>query len=294
MNVIAAENPRATQGANLPPIADLYKEQNEALPAYLDNETADLIKRTQELLDGFTRAPDVIEDKDTAGRVSDFIAQITKCVKSAEAKRVDIKAGPLEAGRIIDGHFSKNIIDALDTPKMSHGIKQKLLARLTTWDRKVAEEERRRREEEARIAQAAAAEARRLQDEEAARARAAVEAIANEKDLARAIELEAQQKAAAEEARRRQADAEKAAAAANAKAAEMGTTRGEYGSASSLRTTWKGRRIPNAKIDLAALADYIPADAIDKAINAFAKIHKNTKPVAGVEFYEDQQSVVRG
>lgn len=294
MTLATEANPRAVAGSNLPPIKDVYKAQNEALPQYLESDTADLVARTAELLEGFDRAPAVIEDAETAGKISDFIAQITKCVKAADSKRVDIKAGPLEAGRMIDGFFQKNILDKLDTPRMAQGIKQKLLERLTKWEKKLADEERARREaaeaalrEEQRLAQIAAREAQRKAEEAALAAQTA-------KDLDGAIDLEEHQRKAAEQAAAAQAAAEAATRLANAKPAEMSTVRGEYGSSSSLRTTWKGRVSKPDTVDLNALRDYISKDAIEKAVNAYAKIHKNTKPIAGVEFFEESSAVVRG
>lgn len=281
-------NDRATIGGNRPPLKEFYEEQNAALPGYLDADNADLLERTAELLAAFDRAPGAIDNQELAGKMSDFIAQISKCVKNAEAKRVDIKAGPLSAGRLIDGFFQKNILDKL-TP-----AKTKLLERLTVWERAVAAEEKRRREEAERIARQQAEEAARVEREAAEKARLAEEKIRNEKDLSKAIALKEEQERAAIEAQERQAEAAKAAEAATAKAAELGTVRGDFGSSSSLRTAWVAKILDESVIDLNELRGLISKDAIQKALNAHVKIHKGAKPLRGVKFYEETTAVVRG
>lgn len=326
------DNPRAIAGSNKPPLKEFYEEQNAALPAYLEADNTDLTERTAELLAGFDRAPEVIDSEEMAGKMSDFIAQIGKCVKNAEAKRVDVKAGPLTAGRLIDGFFQKSILDKLAPAKT------KLLARLTAWEQKKAAEERRKREEVERAARAAAAEAERVAREEAERV-AAVEraerekaekerlaaeaaqrerekAMKNEKDMAKAIELaeenkrleternerlareqserDAQAKIAADEAATKRALADKAAADAVAKASTMHTTRGDMGSSSSLRTVWVARIENFDDMDLNKIRDFIATDAIQKALNAYVKLHKDKKPLAGVQFAEETAAVVRG
>lgn len=310
------ENERAVKGGNRPPIKDFYIEQNAELPAYLESDNQELLERTAALVAAFERMPEVIDSPEVASKFSDQIAQFTKAIKAGDAKREDIKAGPLAAGRLIDGWFAKSVFSLLGHPKDGGGIKAKALARLTVWEQKVAAEERRRLEEVARVAreQQAAAEAaeraererQRLEAEAAAKAaREAEEKIRNEKDLARAIamqeeekvraaEREAAAKAAAEESERRRQEAEKAQRESTAKAAELATVRGDLGSSSSLRTVWKARVVDMQKVDLNALRDYISKDAVEKAANAYCKIHKDSKPVAGLEFFEETSAVVRG
>lgn len=270
-----AENPRAVRGGNRPPIAEFYKEQNETLPQYLADDNADIVARVDELEAAMARAPSAVNDDDTAGKISDFIAQIGKCAKQAEAKRVDAKAGPLTAGRLIDGFFSKQIADRLS------GMKNKLTPILTAYERAKADAERRRRE-------AAEAEARKAAEEAARMAAELAAELATPTDLDTAI-------AAEDAARAAQEAAAKAAEAAAARPAEMATVRGDYGSSSSLRTVWKGRPEKDYDgVDLNGLREFIGQDAIDKAINACARAHKGTKPVRGVVFFEDSTAVVRG
>lgn len=267
-------NPRAVRGGNRPPIASFYAEQNETLPAYLAEDNVDITARVTELTEAFARAPETVTTDDVAGKVSDFIAQIAKCAKSAEAKRVDLKAGPLTAGRLIDGYFQKQILEKLDN------LKKPLVSRLTVFERAKAEEERKRRE-------AAEAEARRVA-QEAERARLAAEAAIRD-----AATLEAAV-AAEEAAAQAKADADKAAQEAAVKASALHTTRGEFGSSSSLRTVWVARIEDAATLDLNAIRDFIATDAVQRALNSYVKIHKNNKPLKGVSFAEETSSVVRG
>ena len=50
-----------------------------------------LLARRDELVAAAQRAPAVIEDDETAGKVGDFIKQLTASIKDASAKRVDEK-----------------------------------------------------------------------------------------------------------------------------------------------------------------------------------------------------------
>lgn len=376
-----AENPRVRLGGNAPPPQEQFKELNEALPLYMDAAFDETFKRAADLIAAFSRMPDAIESEEMAGRASDFAAQITACVKQAESFRTDLISGPLAAQRLINTTFDKKVFAELDPDnKRAPGIKQKVLAMLTIWERKKADAERARRAEEERKARDAAeaaerarldaerkareaaeaeqrrveAEQRRIREAEDAERRrvaeeqrkadeaaaAAARAIKDEQDLAKAIEMEAVEKvarerreaeakvareaaeklakesaaraeAAAAEARskaeaeakalaeaseRAAADAAKAREAAEAKAASMHTVRGDFGSSSSLRSSWKGYITDEAKMLEAApdLWPFFPLDAKEKALNAFVKINKGSKQLPGCEIRLDTGAVVRG
>lgn len=336
----AAENPRAVIGGNLPPPTETLKEINELLPGYLESVNADLVKRADDLESAFARVPDAIDNEELAGKVSDFVAQITACVKEAEAKRTDLVAGAIKFQRTSNTFYDKRIFDRLDTPKGQSGIKQKLLGLLTGWERLKADQERRRREEAERIAreeaaraererqeierkarvaadaerkarEAAEAEARRKADEEAAKIknkRQLEEAIKREEERRiaaakeaaeaeiRAAQREAAIKQAAEDEARAQGEADKAAAAAAENAASMHTVRGDYGSSSSLRTTTKGF-IKDRNELLKSAADiwpFLSDEVLDKAVNTFVKINKNSRTLHGVDIREVTSAVVRG
>lgn len=271
---LPAENPRAVSGGNRPPITAFYKEQNDILPGYLAEDNADIAARVAELQAAFTRAPSEVTNDDLAGKVADFIAQVGKCAKQAEAKRVDAKAGPLTAGRLIDGYFQKQILEKLDA------IKRPLTDRLTAFERVKAAEERKRREEAERIAREGAM---RLARE----AETAAAAIRDTKSLDDAI-------AAENAAALMRAEAAKALETATAKAAEMSVVRGDFGASSSLRTQWKAHAEDWNKVDLNAFRSLIGVEVLQKAANAHARLYKDSKPVVGVNFFEETTAVVRG
>jgi len=317
------ENPRAVAGGNMPPIKEFYAEQNALLPDYLMADSADILKRVDELVAAFGRLPTEIETQEQANNYTQLIGFITACVKAAENKREDMTAGPLQAQRIMMSHFVQNVYDKIGGPKTDKsgswgGVKQIAGDRLTIWDREQARLERLRREEAERVAREAAAEAERIAAAERERAareaaaeaerqRAAEDAIRNERDLARAVAMEAEakeraaqraadEKAAAERAEQARLDAEKAAEAATAKASTLQHSVGAYGAKSSLREQWKARPDRN-KMDAAAwfaIAPFISADELQKAANAYAKKNHDTAPLTGVDFYNEERSQVRG
>ena len=86
----------------MPPIKEFYAEQNQLLPAYVEKDLVDVIKRVTELMEAFGRLPEKIEDADVAGRYT----QLQKGRSSRPASRmqkpsaVDLNEGPLAATRI--------------------------------------------------------------------------------------------------------------------------------------------------------------------------------------------------
>ena len=170
----------ATIGDNLPP------DDVDNLRDLMAEKHADIEARKNELLDRLGHVPVTIQDEETAGKVADFIKQITGCWKNADGTRIKEKEPYLKHGRTVDGYF-KSIMEPLAKAK------KEIEQRLTLYQREVMLAERRIREE----AQRKADEAARLAAEEAAKAAAA---IREEADLGRAIEAE-------ERAKQAQADA---------------------------------------------------------------------------------------
>lgn len=241
----------------------------DSLREKLQDENRDLLKRRDELLAAAQRIPPIDSD-DIAGRVSDFVKQLTALNKAAETKRTGAKEPYLEGGRNIDGFF-KAITDPVEK------IKNIVQISLTKYLRDKADRERHERMEQERLAREAAAKAQREADEQA-------RALANEQQLAAAIEAER----AAEVA---QADAVKAVQAAEAKPAELSRTRGEYGSVTSLRTEWVFDDLDRATLDLEALRPYLPTDGLEKALRAF--IRAGGREIKGARIFETTAAVVR-
>jgi hypothetical protein len=241
----------------------------DALRDKLAGENGDLIRRRDDLLAAAGRIP-AIDSDDIAGRVSDYIKQLTALTKAAESKRTDAKEPYLEGGRNIDGFF-RAITDPVAKAKTA------IERRLTDYLREKEARARREREEQERLAREAAETARR---EAEVRARA----LADEQSLQAAIAAEK----AAETA---SADLVKAAQAAAVKPAELSRTRGDYGAVSSLRTQWVFEGIDRAEIDLEALRFHIPADGLEKAVRSFIKA--GGRELRGTRIHETTVASVR-
>lgn len=242
----------------------------EILRDKLDMDFDPLKQRRDELLAAVDRIPNEIADDETAGRVADQIKQINAATKSAKSGHSERKDPFLQSGRLVDSFF-KGITDPLAKAKSDAQSK------LTAFDRKKAAEERRRREEADRKA--------REQAERAAREAAeAAEKLESDTDLEAAITAE-------EIAAQARADAAAAEKAAQARAANLHTTRGDYGASSSLRTTWKHKNLNRNTIDLEALRPHLSDDALEKAVRSFIKT--GARELKGVEIYAHEESVVR-
>ena len=264
-------------GHNRPP-ADADQISDRLAEAH-----AEMVERQADLLDALTRAPDTVDDAN-AGRVTDFVKQIAAATKHINVARIVEKEPFLNGGRTVDTFF-KRLSDPLDKAKAT------LQDRLTIYERDKADKERRVREEAARIERK---EAQRLQAIAAERERAAAErerAANTDADLDGAIAAAAAARQAEADARQADADAVVAERAANAKAAELHTTRGDYGSSSSLRTFWDFADLDRADLDLETLRQHIPLDGLEKAVRSYTK--SGGRELRGVRIFKNTKSVVR-
>ena len=244
----------ATIGDNFPP------SPIEALRAQLAEDCAKLITRCAELMDSYARAPEIIDDDETAGKVGDLIKLITAAMKAAETARVGAKEPYLEAGRAIDGFFKTTILDPLNH------YKRMLQARLSGFLEQKAAATRRAAEAQAK-----------LEREAAERLAAEAAAAADDAKLDEALSAEER--------------ALEAEALAEAKPAELSRSRGDYGSVSSLRTTWESEITDRAQLDLEALRPYFAIADLEKAIRAFVKA--GGRELRGARIFEMTTAVVR-
>lgn len=197
--------------------------------------------------------------------------------------------------------------------------------------REEAREAQRLADEEAAKRRAEAAEAQRIADEaaeaerkKAAEAQAAADAaakkLADEEDYKKALEAqkEADRVAAESEARAKLAQKEadrvakantaagklaqkeadrvervatKASRGADAKPAELGKSRGEYGGQTSLKEFWDFADLDRATLDLDALRDHLPHDALEKGVRSWIKANgdalRQGATLRGVRIFED-------
>lgn len=245
-------------GHNQPP------DDMTLLREHLAARHLDLRSRADQLLAAEARVPE-INDDDQAGKVGDLVRLVTAATQAAEAKRKEEKEPHMAAGRAVDGFF-KEITEPLDS------LKTRISRRLTAYLTAKAERERRAREEEARKL--------REDAERQAAAAAQVEAAAPE---AAAIVME--------QAIASEAQAHAAERAAMAKPAELSRTRGDVGSVASLKSRWTGEVVDRAALDVAALAPYIPAAALQTALNGAIKA--GVREIRGCRIYQEQTASVR-
>lgn len=240
----------------LPPVgSNQPADPAEAIRADLAEKYVALTARRDELLNAIGRVPASIDDDEMAGKVGDFaVKQLAAWIKNADAARVAEKEPFLSGGRTVDGWFH-----ALATP-LDAGKKLIDGRRKAYLDRKAVAEKAARAEAE-RLAREAAAAAQ-------ADARDRAAAMRDEVDLARAVQAE-------EAAALARAAADKAAREAAAKPADMSRVRGEYGSVSSLKEFWNHADLDRATLDLEALRQHIPSDALDKAVRSWIAAHKD-------------------
>lgn len=241
----------------------------DALLERLREENTDLLERADKLLGAAGRMP-AIDNDDVAGKVIDYISQLSALNKAAEAKRTGAKEPYLEGGRAVDGFF-KTITEPVNK------VKEAVNKLLTIYQREQEAAARRKRMEEERLAREAAEKAAREAEE-------AAKAASTDATLDDAIAAEKAAEVAA-------ADLAKAAQAAEVKPAELTRTRGEYGAMSSLRTEWVFEDIERANLDLEALRPYLPDTGLEQAVRAFIKA--GGRELSGVKIYQSTKSIVR-
>jgi len=257
-------------GGNLPPVetpAEIYERLADTYSA--------MIARRDELLAGVARVPAV--DDDNVAKIIDFVKQIKAAgTKATEAFKSE-KNPFLEGGRAVDGYFKKI------TEPLADGVTA-LNKKLTAYQIAKEAEERRIRDAAAQAAREEAARLQKIADDEAAALRAEADKAREENNLAAAVEAEAQAERAAAAAHAVQREAQ-------ASVADLSRTRGEMGGVSSLRTEWRGELVDRATLDLEALRDHIPADALEQAIRSLVKAGCRT--LAGARIYEHKFAVTR-
>lgn len=207
----------AGPGHNRPPLVDFYRETNEALPAYLEEESAALLARYAEIEAAFGRVPAVIDSAELNDKCTDFTNKKISALKQAlKGDHSRFKEPFLSGGRVVDAFYKRR------DDKLSD-FQTEVRKRQTVWNEKVEADKRRAAQEAERVARAAQAEADRIAAEERRKAaeiaasieRAAAEerrkreaaeaeakrladeaaaAIKNEQDMAKALILEAAEK----------------------------------------------------------------------------------------------------
>lgn len=312
MTALERENILPPIGHNNPPQPMDVMAPVKPLAEQLAEDHAALLDRAKAIAGMAERLPNACEDDETASKLTEAIKSATACAKALEDARKAAKQPHLDAGKAVDSFFANRVLPV-------DGVKTKMGALLTAYQRKQEEAERKRLEaiaaEERRLAreaEAAAREAERV-------AREAAQAEARRQAEARAIierqQGEARRKAEAEEAARREAERQRLAAeqaeadrareaarvakaeateakeAASAPAAELTRARSDLGAVGSLRTTWHYEVTDEAAVP----REYLTVDPakIKAAMKAATKGGKCALKVPGVRVYSETNTVVR-
>jgi hypothetical protein len=250
-------------GHNFPP------SDAEVLKETLAEANKETLARAADLIQAADRAPATIETDEDEEKITSYLASVSKCEKSLEARRVAEKEPYLTLGRVVDGFF-KSHIDSLD--KARRKVKPALDARLL-WKR---EQERKRQLEEA-------AERKRLADEQAAAAA-----------LAEAAKMPIKADELMVTAMNTEAAANRMAEKAEGKISVV--ARSSDGASANLRSVWKIECTDRSKLNLELLRGHFTDDAIQKALNSYlATMAKpiEGQPLEGARVWEHTESVVR-
>lgn len=250
----------APLGHNNPPA-----DKSEIQLAELKQKQATPISNTQRLLDAVSRAPQVIVTEDEAEKITALTKLLTDNIKALEAARQSEKEPYLTGGRVVDNFFKKFIDD-------TEAAKKNINKPLTAWLEKKAAEERQR----------IAEEAKRVREQ----AQRELEAAAQ---LEQAGHQQFAESAVAQAGITEQAAAKLVTQAA-AKPAHLASVRSTSGTG-ALRTRWVGEVLDRGVIDLEALRAHLPADAMQKALNAF--IAAGGRELKGARIFEESSAVVR-
>lgn len=236
-----------------PTIGDNSGDRTAMLEQGITERHGHLQRRTDELLAAVTRVPDPIPE-DVAPKVTDFIKSITAQVKAIDGARIAEKEPHLEASRLVDGIFKRQleplkeakvkieerlgkILRAIETRKREEAAAKAERERQAAEDRRkeadrIAAEQRAEADRARKAAEEAERKQReerqRLEDERIAReAKAKADQEAHDKAIAdaeakrqKAIEDEESSKRARNKAIK-EAEAEAAAAVERAKLAEI-------------------------------------------------------------------------
>jgi len=212
------ELPVATIGHNSGLIQSTLRDLDaieKEIPAYLEQEYPDLVKRLAEIRAGSVGLPTRIDSEADAAKFSDIRGMIKKWMTAAKAARTAEKKPWASVGDVFYAWFTRPIdeLTALDA-KVVAPVLEDWQSREAARKRREAEEEARAKREEQERQERAAREAenRRL---EAERAEREAKARAEQAERDRQAEIARQEAAKAERERQ-----EKAAKEAEARAAE--------------------------------------------------------------------------
>jgi hypothetical protein len=289
-------NSRAVIGSNTPDAIDYAKEES----ARLQRDYAEL-ENTAVALEEEASTIEVITDPAGKEVVVNLIKRIRDVKTRIEALHGLEKQPHLRRGQGVDQFFF-GVWDRLmkRDKKNRDGIADVLGKILTDYDvRVLAEENERRRKaaEEAARAEAIRLEAQRKAEAAAEEARLKAERARTEATTAAKAELARQ---AEEEAAKARVEATVATAKAEeahietlARPADIMRTRTSAGTLSTMQQETFAEITDQASLDVGSLWPYIPFDAKQKALNAWARSTDFNQPMPGAKVGRRPKSTVR-
>jgi hypothetical protein len=288
-------NPRAVIGSNTPDAVDYAKEVSERL----QGEYASLAVTVNGLVDSAEAITEVTAE--TKPVVVDLIKNIRDAKTRIEGLHGLEKQPYLRQGQGVDQFFF-GLWDRLirRDKKNRPGAADRLGAMLTEYDVRVLAEENERRRKHAE--EAARIEAARV--EAVRKAEAAAEEARLKAERARTEATTAAKRKEAEEAERLAAEARVNATVATAKAeethvatlsrpADIMRTRTDTGTLSTMQQETYAEIETPAMLDLVKLWPFVPFDAKQKALNAWARSTDWREPMPGAKVGRRPKSTVR-
>jgi len=295
-------NPRAGIGGNNPPLARSIAAETDfaaSVTSFLQDEYRERPIAVMALLEEAREIPKEIEDDATKSKAISLVKRIRDESKALLAFHEKEGTPYLRGKQAVDQWFF-GLADKLARRSKTNnpGAADIIMSRVTAYDTAVLAREQERRRLEAAEAErrrlAAEAEQRR-RDQEAEQARLAAERARTKgaEKTAVAVEKEAEASAAAVEATVARAAHEDARIATFAKPADIMRTRTEDGTLSTMAQESYAEIVDVDLLDIQALRPFIPLDAWQKYLNAWARVTGYTKQMPGANVGRRPKSVVR-
>lgn len=254
----------------------------DLLATLLQTSARLLTDRRDDLLRDEAELP-AVESEEAVREVGDYLKLIRSAIKTADGRRVELKEPYLLCGRHVDGFF-KGITEPLEA------LDRRTLSKLDAYQQRKLAAERRARDEEAARQREEARQARLEADQLAAAAAAAETRSPGGTTATRLFEnasLELDRAEIADQA------AIVAQQAAEAKPADLVRTRGTFGSVVTMQQRWVGEIQDRETLDLEALRPFLKHEDLQRALNAYVKVHQDRKPLRGALIEQRAVSTVR-
>jgi hypothetical protein len=249
-------NAAPTLGHNNPP-----SEMEIVMAKLFENEKA--VRKSML----FPVAPDLIDNEQEAGRITDVIKSVKAVIKKVADTHKTVKEPYLECGRATDA-WKKRLDSELET------INALYAKPLNAFLEKRAQEERQRQIEAARVERE---RAETLASEAQAHAEAGIADTADEL-MEAAISTEVMAERMEHQVH-------------TATPSQLVRTRSIHGASASQKLVWVGEIKNISAVDLNRLRDYFTTDALQKAVNAF--IRDGGRQLDGVLIEQKTQLAVR-